>query len=68
MQSNTFKGRTPWYFGDDVTDEDAFEWINNHNGISVKIGEGKTKANYRLATPMHVIQFLKDTLAYKVNQ
>lgn len=34
----------PWkllYFGDSVSDEPAFLWINNRGGISVRIGETK---------------------------
>lgn len=29
------------YFGDSVSDEPAFSWINNRGGISVRIGEAK---------------------------
>lgn len=34
----------PWkllYFGDSVSDEPAFQWINNRGGISVRIGDAK---------------------------
>lgn len=30
------------YFGDSVSDEPAFSWINNRGGISVRIGDAKT--------------------------
>lgn len=42
-----FKGRTPVYIGDDVTDEDAFKAINALGGITIKIDDGETEAQYR---------------------
>jgi trehalose 6-phosphate phosphatase len=42
-----FKGRMPVYIGDDVTDEDAFAVVNALGGITVKIDDGETQAQYR---------------------
>lgn len=59
MQLATFTGKTPYYFGDDVTDEDAFAFINSIGGISVKIGPGETCAHYHLESPDAVIDFFE---------
>ena len=42
-----FKGRVPVYIGDDVTDEHAFAAVNALGGITVKIDDGETQAQYR---------------------
>lgn len=42
-----FKGRTPVFVGDDVTDEHGFAVVNALGGISVKIDGGETTAQYR---------------------
>ncbi|MBF9000443.1 trehalose-phosphatase [Vibrio nitrifigilis] len=68
MNCAEFEGRVPWYFGDDVTDEDAFKWVNNHHGVSVKIGEGASCANYRLESPDGVIEFFQAMLEKGGNQ
>jgi trehalose 6-phosphate phosphatase len=43
-----FGGRRPWMFGDDTTDESAFEVAMSFGGEAVKIGPGATCANHRL--------------------
>lgn len=51
LEERPFRNRRPWYFGDDVTDEAAFEAVQSLGGVAVKIGEGETLAAHRLADP-----------------
>ena len=51
MGEAPFQGRRPVYFGDDVTDERALEWVRDQGGVSVKVGDGQTAAGCRLNTP-----------------
>lgn len=41
------------YFGDDVTDEHAFERLGEDD-VAVKVGDGETAARYRVETPEDV--------------
>lgn len=58
MAEKPFESRQPWFFGDDVTDEAAFEAVQALGGVSVKVGEGQTQAMRRLADPPAMRQWL----------
>jgi trehalose 6-phosphate phosphatase len=62
------KGRVlPVYLGDDLTDEDAFSYIDRHGeGISVLVGlpNRDTSARYFLESPAEVTQFLESIMEY----
>ncbi|WP_297199704.1 trehalose-phosphatase [uncultured Pluralibacter sp.] len=50
MQESPFTGRIPVFIGDDLTDEAGFDAVNALGGLSVKVGQGNTRAKYRLAS------------------
>ena len=53
-----FPDCTPLYLGDDVTDEDAFQALDDA-AITVKVGDGATSARYRLPDVEAVVAYLK---------
>jgi trehalose 6-phosphate phosphatase len=49
MQEEPFRSRRPVVIGDDVTDEDGFQYANATDGIGIRVGEdGDSVAAYRL--------------------
>ncbi|QPV61924.1 trehalose-phosphatase [Halosimplex litoreum] len=53
-------GWLPLYVGDDVTDEDAFEALREHDGgLGVLVGERETAANYRIERQRDVVELLE---------
>jgi trehalose 6-phosphate phosphatase len=58
MDERPFRLRRPWFFGDDVTDEAAFEAVQAMGGVAVKIGEGDTLATLRIADPAALRQWM----------
>jgi trehalose 6-phosphate phosphatase len=63
MDERGFRMRRPWYFGDDVTDESAFELVQAMGGVAVKVGEGETLAAHRLPDPAAVRVWLEQAVA-----
>lgn len=59
MREAPFAGRVPVFLGDDLTDETGFRVVNEAGGISVKVGEGETQAQWRLAGVPDVWRWLE---------
>ena len=53
-----FAGRVPVFVGDDLTDEVGFQLVNARGGHSIKVGPGRTRAQWRLADARAVRGFL----------
>jgi trehalose 6-phosphate phosphatase len=60
MREPPFAGRLPLFIGDDLTDEHGFEVVNELGGQSVKVGEGRSAARWRLDTPAEVRAWLAE--------
>jgi len=63
LDERPFRSRRPWVFGDDVTDEVAFETVLGLGGMAVKVGAGETLAPYRLPDPAALQDWLESALA-----
>ena len=59
LSEEPFSGRRAVFAGDDVTDEDAFVLVNARDGISIKVGPGKTNATYRAAGTGEFLEWLR---------
>ena len=59
MDEAPFRGRTPVFIGDDLTDEYGFALVNRRGGHSVKVGAGTSAANWRLADAQAVRAWLR---------
>lgn len=59
MSEPPFAGRIPAFFGDDVTDEAGFAYVNSQGGWSVHIGPGPTCARRSLPDPLAVWRALR---------
>lgn len=57
-----FLGRLPVYIGDDLTDERGFAEVNRQDGISIRVGKGKSCARFRLPDVAAVRRWLGGAL------
>jgi trehalose 6-phosphate phosphatase len=58
LDAPPFAGRLPVFVGDDLTDEVGFQLVNARGGHSIKVGPGRTRAQWRLADAQAVRGFL----------
>lgn len=58
MREPPFRGRTPVFIGDDLTDEYGFGIVNRLGGHAIKVGEGRSAAPWRLADAAAVRSWL----------
>ena len=62
MDRLPFRGKTPIYAGDDLTDEPALQLVERRKGYAIKIGEAETVASHRLPDPKSLLLKLEDWL------
>jgi trehalose 6-phosphate phosphatase len=62
MQEVPFRSRTPVFVGDDVTDQDALQWVSANGGFAVAVGERVT-GNYRLDDCLEVARWIEGLIA-----
>ena len=48
LQEPPFRGRRPVFIGDDLNDEHGFAKVNALDGVSIRVGNGRSCARYRL--------------------
>lgn len=65
LREPPFLGRTPVFIGDDLNDEHGFAVINRLQGLSIKVGVGKTCAQHRLPDVRAVRAWLAAALEEK---
>jgi trehalose 6-phosphate phosphatase len=62
MQETPFSGRTPAFVGDDVTDQDALQWVTGKEGLAIAVG-GRVTGNYRLDGSSEVALWIEELIA-----
>ena len=51
LMAEAAPGVRPLVAGDDTTDEEAMEVAETMNGVTIRVGDGKTRATHRVETP-----------------
>jgi len=63
LEEPPFVGRTPVFAGDDLTDEKGFAVVNEHGGLSIKVGGGDTTAHTRVESVTALLDWLESIVA-----
>ncbi|WP_143684590.1 trehalose-phosphatase [Variovorax sp. KK3] len=58
LREAPFVGRTPFFAGDDTTDEHGFAVVQPRGGVAIKVGSGPSLALHRLDSPRAVFEWL----------
>ena len=58
-----FRGRTPVFLGDDVTDERVFRVLPEFSGVGISVGRAMDGADYMLRSPAAVRAWLRGLIA-----
>ena len=62
LAESPFRGRRPVFIGDDLNDERGFDEVNRLDGISIKVGKGRSCARFRLPDVVAVRRWLGEVL------
>lgn len=62
LLESPFRGRPPVFIGDDLNDEHGFAEVNKLDGISIKVGGGRSCARFRLRDVTAVRSWLAGAL------
>jgi trehalose 6-phosphate phosphatase len=65
LAESPFRGRRPVFIGDDLNDEHGFAEVNKLDGISIKVGKGRSCARFRLRDVAAVRGWLGNALKGK---
>src|ERR1700678_2641504 len=64
MAEPPFSGRTPVFVGDDLTDQDGFQMVEDQGGISIAVGD-RVRAQFHLENPSAVRSWLHSIAALR---
>lgn len=65
LAESPFRERRPVFIGDDLNDEHGFAEVNGLDGISIKVGQGRSCARFRLRDVAAVRRWLGNALKGK---
>jgi len=65
LAESPFRGRRPVFIGDDLNDEHGFAEVNKLDGVSIKVGKGRSCALFRLRDVAAARRWLGDAMKGK---